>query len=53
MDRIDWDVAQGEIVVEIPVTVGLSGDEGLMEVSSPDLQPGDQAITFVKTTATP
>ena len=46
-------ILQNNKVVEIPVTVGLSGDDGLVEVSATDLHPGDQAITFVKTAGTP
>jgi len=32
---------------EVPVTVGLRGDEGLVEVTS-GVNPGDQVVTFIK-----
>ena len=35
-------------VDEIPVTVGLSGNEGMVEVISDQLKEGDAIITFVK-----
>lgn len=35
-------------VEEIPVTVGLSGNEGMVEVISDQLKEGDAIITFVK-----
>jgi len=45
-------VLKGKQATEVPVTVGLSGDEGMVEVVAPGLQPGDQVITFIKTAAT-
>jgi HlyD family secretion protein len=38
----------GKTVREVPVTVGLRGDEGLVEIKSGDLKPGELAVTFVK-----
>ncbi|MFA4942170.1 MAG: efflux RND transporter periplasmic adaptor subunit [Patescibacteria group bacterium] len=35
-------------VEEVPVTVGLSGNEGMVEVISDQLKEGDAIITFVK-----
>lgn len=35
-------------VREVPVKLGLNGDDGLVEVTEGNLQPGQQAITFVK-----
>jgi HlyD family secretion protein len=35
-------------VEEVPVTVGLSGNEGMVEVISDQLQAGDAIVTFVK-----
>ena len=38
----------GSQVEEVPVTVGLSGNEGMVEVVSDQLKEGDAIITFVK-----
>jgi multidrug efflux pump subunit AcrA (membrane-fusion protein) len=39
----------GGKVVEAPVTVGMSGNEGLVEITADGVQEGDQVITFIKT----
>jgi len=44
-------ILEGTAVREVPVTLGLSGDDGLVEVLSGDLQPGQQVVTFVKEAA--
>jgi RND family efflux transporter MFP subunit len=38
----------GNQVEEIPVSIGLSGNEGMVEVISDQLKEGDAVITFVK-----
>ena len=38
-------------VREIPVTLGLSGDDGLVEVTSGDLKVGQEVVTFIKEAA--
>jgi len=45
--RILVDVKKNTIK-EIPVTVGLSGDDGLVEILSGDIKEGDSVVTFVK-----
>ncbi len=42
-------VLTGKEVVETPVSTGLRGDDGLIEITS-GLKVGDQAITFIKST---
>lgn len=44
-------ILEGETVREVPVQLGLSGDDGLVEVVSGDLMAGQQVVTFVKETA--
>jgi len=41
-------ILEGETIREVQVTLGLSGDDGLVEIVSGDLDSGDQVITFVK-----
>jgi len=41
-------LTNGARVNEVPVTVGLSGNDGMVEVISDGLHEGDQIITFVK-----
>jgi HlyD family secretion protein len=41
-------ILEGKTVREVPVTVGLRGDEGLVEIVDGDLRSGELAVTFVK-----
>lgn len=41
-------ILSDKTVIEAPVTVGLAGDDGLSEILSGDIKPGDLAITFIK-----
>lgn len=41
-------ILEDKTVREVPVTIGLRGDEGLVEITSGDLKPGELAVTFVK-----
>lgn len=41
-------ILEGEVVREVPVTLGLSGDDGLVEVVAGDLAVGQLVVTFVK-----
>ena len=41
-------VLEGKTVKEVPVSIGLSGDEGLVEIIQGEINPGDLIITFIK-----
>lgn len=41
-------ILAGQEVREVPVSLGLSADEGLVEVLSGDLVPGQEVITFIR-----
>jgi len=41
-------ILENGILREVPVTLGLSGDDGLVEVVGGELTPGQLAVTFVK-----
>lgn len=43
-------ILSGTVVREVPVAVGLVGDEGLVEVTG-DIQAGELAVTFIQTAA--
>ncbi len=40
--------AKNNKITEVPVTIGLNGDDGLMEILSGDVKEGDAVVTFVK-----
>jgi RND family efflux transporter MFP subunit len=41
-------VLENNKVREVTVTLGLAGDDGLVEVLTGDLKPNDQVVTFIK-----
>jgi len=41
-------LANGKLT-EVPVSVGLSGNDGLVEITADNLRVGDQVVTFIKT----
>ena len=41
-------ILEGEALREVPVSLGLRGDDGLVEVVSGNLSVGEQVVTFIK-----